>query len=605
MAREEPLPPWWESVSQAVRQVYLKLGPDTLPPSVEVSRIFYTLQATVLQMGDQLLRTGSPGEGMSPDRLQSYESLLKILNEEVLKKWREIDPAPPNSGIAYEEFNTLINDIEAACPGTRGKLEKTLAQPRAQVEIVLDAWDHKEFELARRGLRMLHVWDPERRRLLQADRALVAAPQWLSLVNQGAGADEPFYDYITTVELAGRRLRSQIGPAGWLDTILEAFKALRKGSKHADLIMDHPQVLNEMPWLSEYRSREILSLPRTRPLRLDRHRSTGGATSLISGVVEARLGPGKDVQLVESLDTWIPEARGSSARVFAGNLNNPAAKPSTYAVKVMRPDSIEYATPLFREEARILTLLRDVPGVSPLVECGYLRLKNAGDFPSDEGHSAVNQLRGEVVRFGVEETQNYLASMERYMAQGWLPYLALVKREQEYNLMKYCDAGYTHGWFLPLRESLLLVTQICDILQVAHDRNIVYRDHKILHYYWDPQAQGVVMIDWNIAKRQPQGLSEAERQFDLAQFGARAFHHILTGRPAMGALPLGPNRPEEIEHSALRYPVNWTFDDERLPNRVKEIIEQLLNQGYTNIRDLRRDLAQVFEQIPDPAQPVG
>jgi len=79
---------------------------------------------------------------------------------------------------------------------------------------------------------------------------------------------------------------------------------------------------------------------------------------------------------------------------------------------------------------------------------------------------------------------------------------------------------------------MLLAIQICDILQSAHDRNIVYRDHKILHYYWDPQSQGVVMIDWNIAKRQPQGLSDAERQFDLAQFGARALHHILTGRPA-------------------------------------------------------------------------
>jgi len=105
------------------------------------------------------------------------------------------------------------------------------------------------------------------------------------------------------------------------------------------------------------------------------------------------------------------------------------------------------------------------------------------------------------------------------------------------------------------------------------------------------------MIDWNIAKRQPQGLTDAERQFDLAQFGARALHHILTGRPAAGALPMGPNRPEEIEQSALRYPVNWTFDDERLPNRVKEIIAQVLNQGYTNLRELRGELAEVYTQI--------
>jgi hypothetical protein len=61
---------------------------------------------------------------------------------------------------------------------------------------------------------------------------------------------------------------------------------------------------------------------------------------------------------------------------------------------------------------------------------------------------------------------------------------------------------------------------------------------------------------------------------------------------------MGPNRPEEIEQSALSYPVNWTFDDERLPNRVKEIIEGALNQVYIQLRDLRGDLAEVYTQIP-------
>jgi hypothetical protein len=109
------------------------------------------------------------------------------------------------------------------------------------------------------------------------------------------------------------------------------------------------------------------------------------------------------------------------------------------------------------------------------------------------------------------------------------------------------------------------------------------------------------MIDWNIAKRQSQGLSDAERQFDLVQFGARALHHILTGRPAPGALPLGPNRPEEIEHASLSYSVNWTYDDERLPNRIKEILEQVLAQGFPQFRDLRMDLFQVYQQIPESA----
>jgi hypothetical protein len=89
------------------------------------------------------------------------------------------------------------------------------------------------------------------------------------------------------------------------------------------------------------------------------------------------------------------------------------------------------------------------------------------------------------------------------------------------------------------------------------------------------------------------------------QFGARALHHILTGRPALGALPLGPNRPEEIEQASASYPVKWTYDDERLPLRVKDILERVLNQGYTQVRELRAHLAQVYQEIPTPAEGTG
>jgi serine/threonine protein kinase len=593
---DDPLPGWWDSLSQAARRVHLRLDPQSLTPYTEVSRLFYTLQAAILQMGDRAQGASSEA-GLPPEGLQARESLLKIVNDEVVRKWREIEPAPPYAGIAYDELDGFISDIETVLPGTQDRLEKILTQPKAQARIVLDAWERKEFELARRALRRLLIWDPDRRRLLLADRALASTPQWLARVRQGAGTDEPFYDYLTAVELAGRRLRDQVGPASWIDSILDTFKSLRKGARHADLLMEHPLILIEIPWLSEYRSREILTLPASRPLTLERDQTVSRLASAVSGMVEGKLGAGQDVHLQEPQDTWAPEARGSSARVFAGTLRTRASQNMPYAIKVMRPGSLEYALPLFRDEAQILTLLGDLPGITPLVECGFLLLEDGGTLPSEEGHVSAEHLRGQVARYGVEEVQNYLASMERFISQGWLPYLALEMRDQEHNLMRYCDAGRTHGWFLPLKESLLLAIQSCDILQGAHDRNIVYRDHKILHYYWDPTTHGVVMIDWNIAKRQPQGLSETERQFDVVQFGARALHHILTGRPAPGALPLGPNRPEDIESSAMSYAVSWTYDDERLPNRVKEILEQTLNQGYSHFRDLRQDLARLYQQM--------
>jgi serine/threonine protein kinase len=214
-----------------------------------------------------------------------------------------------------------------------------------------------------------------------------------------------------------------------------------------------------------------------------------------------------------------------------------------------------------------------VPGVTHWSNVALLKDEGL-EALNDESVSSAAVLRGKLVRYSPEEVQNFLASMERYLADGWLPYLALVKRDHKHNLMNYCDAGFTHGSFLPLRECLLLGSQICDILQVIHDRNIVYRDHKILHYYWEPETHGVAMIDWNIAKRHPGGLSDAEQRFDVVQFSARALHHIMTGRPAPGALPLGPNRRRD-QTASLEYAVSWTYDDETLPNRV-EIVEAAL-----------------------------
>jgi hypothetical protein len=142
-----------------------------------------------------------------------------------------------------------------------------------------------------------------------------------------------------------------------------------------------------------------------------------------------------------------------------------------------------------------------------------------------------------------------------------------------------------------------MAIQICDILEVAHSRNIVYRDHKILHYYWQNEYNGIFMLDWNVAKRYPEGLSLNETQFDLVQFGARTLHYIITGRPAPGALPLGPNRPDEIEAAARTYTANWTYDDHRLPKDVKDILEAVLTGGYSQTRQLREDLHAIYNKL--------
>ena len=598
-----PRPDWWEKISQEVRKVYLGLEPEAIAPYTMFARLYYTLRSEVTRKGEQRLRANGERKGNKDQELEAFhwqasEDLIATVNEEIIKKWKEIEPSPPNSSIEYAAVDSLIDRIEDLLPGWREKLERSLSQPKAQVELVLNAWEQKDFELARRGLRSVLVWDPDRSRLFTAERAIGMAPQWLARVRRGAGKDEPFYDYLTSVELAGRTLRNQVGPARWLDETLEAFKRLRKGTRSVDLMIEYPEIMHELPWLNEYQSREILALPHTRALTLERDDARQSQVNIPAGVVEGKFGTGQGMALLEPLDTWMPEARGSSARVFAGSLRTQSKKQQLYAFKIMRPDQLDYALPLFIEEVQILTLVHDIPGITPFVECGFIKIDEGQALPSDESHASAEPLSGQVVHFGVEQVQNFLAAMDRQLALGWLPYLALVRRNPEYNLLRYCDSSYTHGWFLTLRESLILSIQLCDILQFAHDRNIVYRDHKILHYYWDPAAHGVTVIDWNIAKRQPQGLSDTEKQFDLVQFGARGLHHIFTGRPAQGSLPLGPNRPEDIEQASTHYPVSWTYDDERLPNQLRTILEQTLNQGYTQVSDIRRDLMAIYQQLP-------
>ena len=168
--------------------------------------------------------------------------------------------------------------------------------------------------------------------------------------------------------------------------------------------------------------------------------------------------------------------------------------------------------------------------------------------------------------------------------------------------MWICDAGYTRGRFLPVEESIRLALQICDILNFAHQRNIVYRDHKLLHYYWSEIYNGVFMIDWNVARFHPEGLSQEDIQFDLVQLGARALHHIITGRVAPGALADGPNRVEEIEAASNSYRPQWTYDDQRLPPTLKEILEKVLAAGYNRVTELRQDLHQVYLELIDESE---
>lgn len=229
-----------------------------------------------------------------------------------------------------------------------------------------------------------------------------------------------------------------------------------------------------------------------------------------------------------------------------------------------------------------------------MLECGFLWVGEGFDFPPDHNLGAIQALRGDAVRMGVERVDTFLEQLDQRVREGWAPYLLVQTRRREDNLLLMCDASVTQGRLLPVPQLLLMSIQICEILEEAHRRNIVYRDHKILHYYWEAPQNGIYVIDWNVARYYPEGLTPVEIHMDLVQLGARGLHHILTGRPAPGALPLGPTRPEEIEQAAQQYRAQWTFDDQRLSAQVLTILEQLLSGSYTSVSDLKDDLKRAY-----------
>lgn len=586
-------PAWWSDITESMRRLHYEIDADLLPPYPALSRVLYILQSNSGKLED----LGSDRDRQTNDQIKVYQQLIDALRGEILPKWSQVEPEPPDAGLEYRDIERVLENLGSLIPNARLALIKTLDQPSAQVRILLEAWDRKEFEQVRKGLRRVLLWDPHRWRVISAERAILATPAWLETVFRGPQTGDVLADFMVHLELQGRDLRNRIGPAHWLDRILSVLQQIRKGRRASELIAADPEIRSDMPWITRVGWVQPDISPKTSRVRLEREPGEQSATHTIQGLEETRIGQSQGFLLGEPLDTWAPEARGSSARVFVGFLRNGNGHLKQAAVKIMRRDRVDYSLPLFQEEVDVLQRMADVPGITGILECGYIKLDRGLQIPPESTPVSGHDLRGEVQRFGIDQVEAFLSEISTKISKGWLPYLALEKRNTNENLMLLCDAGYTRGRFLPLAEGLRLAIQICDILQEAHQRNIVYRDHKILHYYWQELFNGVFLIDWNVAKHHSGGISNEEKQFDLVQLGARTLHHIFTGRTAPGALPMGPTRPEEIEAAAHSYKVQWTYDDQRLPFEMKDLLERVLAGEYFDVNDLRNDLWHAFQQV--------
>ncbi len=569
-------PEWREELTLHVRRLALGDEQAAVRPLQGLWRIYYTLQS--------LLIANEDGREDNLDFQPEYvRELMRQIAGEIIPNWSLMDPTPPDTRLDYRAVMQVITEAITMLPEKEQKMMMAVfSAPSARVEEVLAFWENKAFPKAAELIRYVLVCDPDRIRVLRAEKCIRECGKWLKHVEAGPEDDDVFIDWVFDVEFHAAELRSQVGPATWLERILDGCRMLQKGQWPADLVKASSDLALELPWLAAFDRRENMpGLEQSEQAALTQ-------VPVFDGVEECRVGLDEPVSLVGPLDAWTPEARGSSARVLSGILKIDG-EAADAAVKIMRMDQVQYALPLFREEAVILSRLADAAGVGKMIECGYIQLDDLSEFPLEAGYGRP-PARGKALRIGPGMVAEFLNRLDEQISSGWTPYLAIEKQDQDDNLLFACDAGVTRGRFQPVPKLLKMVVQICDILEIAHSRGIVYRDHKILHYYWNNLNNRLTLIDWNVARLRPKGLRDSDIEMDIVQFGARGMHHILTGRTAPGALPLGPTRPEEIEAAAHTYKTHWTYDDARLPLELKEIMERVLSGGYTAITDLRDDL---------------
>ncbi len=327
-------------------------------------------------------------------------------------------------------------------------------------------------------------------------------------------------------------------------------------------------------------------------------------------------GPKESIKLTEPLDTWlsagmrdfaVPEAAGSSARVFSLHYPEFSSDYANYpAIKIMRPDKTRYALPLFENECRILEKMRNVLGITPALAYAYLKV-NKGNWPDEipplttslQEKASATHLDGAFDIFTPIELKTFLSELQERTTQGWLAAILLPRRWED-NLYLRCDAGYTRGEYhrtFSVRQALQAALQICQIMASTHDNNIVYLDHKALHYYWNEPRQQVFVLDWNIGRQVANANGEDAFAFDLTQFSARALHHLLTGRQAPGSLDVGPNRPEEIQNAPEKYDPIWTYDDQkRLTQDELDVLGDAIQGQYKTASGLAKDLQSLYNQ---------
>ncbi|MFN8420400.1 MAG: hypothetical protein U0528_14340 [Anaerolineae bacterium] len=207
--------------------------------------------------------------------------------------------------------------------------------------------------------------------------------------------------------------------------------------------------------------------------------------------------------------------------------------------------------------------LQDAPPIRAGQEQSILREKRALELLS--GHPVLTELR-HAGSFRVGGQLHQYIVMD--MAQGTTLEALILSLAQR-------------GERLPDLELLVILDQFLDLLQTAHDKNVLYNDVDAKHLFWDRDRYRLKLIDWgNAIFLDSDQLPHATRSSDIQQVG-QLLYFLLSG---------GHRLDSARADAAQELP-------DSVPPKLKEIIAKAANpdanQRYASISVLRFDLAEV------------
>lgn len=223
------------------------------------------------------------------------------------------------------------------------------------------------------------------------------------------------------------------------------------------------------------------------------------------------------------------------------------------AFKVLRPEHLRDARvwDQFAVEVELFTILQHTHTIVQMVDCGYV----------SDGRDE-RPAGGEILSCG-RESEWFRAELPSRLSQGWRPYIALELLPAEHcllNLVLGADGEGRRPLRMPTEEGIGLALQFAEFMCEAHALDVVVRDHKPEHAYWDGQRLRV--IDLNVSRFLGSDLSpevrQAEKHKDLRQLAAGVLYTVFTGRDfryqdqAPQAAPSDPDRVEARFNGTVR-----------------------------------------------------